>query len=588
MKKIKSFVFALFLAMQIYAQAPLALNYQAVLRDVSSNIRSNASVTMRIDILQGSSTGTSVYAESFATSTNTFGLVNLQIGKGSVISGTFSTINWAMGPYFIKVSVDGTEMGTSQLLSVPYALYAGSAANGFSGNYDDLTNKPVKLDNTLYNTAVSTTALYTNTTGNYSTAVGRNSLYYNTTGSYNTAVGFNTLLSNISGNFNTACGASALSSNTTGTRNTSIGNSAMYSNIAGYDNTAVGNTALRSNTAGNYNTGIGSYCLYKNSTGHYNTATGYDALYSNTSGNENIAYGAESLSANTIGSNNTAIGSYSLKSNTSGYGNIGVGSHSLANNSIGRWNTAIGDSALEKVNSDKNTAIGYKALTACTGWDNSAVGYRALIANTDGFDNTAIGTDALYNNTSGDGNTAIGKAALWSNVTGNNNTAIGFGADVSEGISNATVIGYNASVSASNKVVIGNSGVTSIGGYANWTNYSDARLKENISYNNKLGLNFIMKLRTASYNYRSDENKHRRDGLIAQDVEQTLKELGIDFSGLVIDDNKEKTLNLAYGDFVLPLINAVQELHQKNLSLDAAIKEMKAELDKLKQQVQNK
>jgi len=163
-----------------------------------------------------------------------------------------------------------------------------------------------------------------------------------------------------------------------------------------------------------------------------------------------------------------------------------------------------------------------------------------------------------------------------SNKSGINNIAIGNYADVTDtSMVNATVIGYNAKVNSSNKVVIGNANVTAIGGYANWTNYSDFRLKENIKYQNDLGLTFITKLKTFSYNYKADENKRRRDGLIAQDVEQTLKSLGLQFSGLVIDQDKDKTMNLSYGDFVIPLINSVQELEKKITELTTTIEELK-------------
>jgi hypothetical protein len=142
-------------------------------------------------------------------------------------------------------------------------------------------------------------------------------------------------------------------------------------------------------------------------------------------------------------------------------------------------------------------------------------------------------------------------------------------------LTNATAIGFTALVNASNKVVIGNSNVTSIGGYANWTNYSDKRLKENIIYKNDLGLNFISKLKTVSYNYKADQLKHRRDGLIAQDVAKALKDLGMQFSGLVIDDDKNKTENLSYGDFVIPLINAVQEQQKQIEAQQKQIDELK-------------
>lgn len=132
-----------------FAQSPDAFKYQAVIRDASSNIIANQAVGMQMTILQGSATGTAVYQETFAPTTNGYGLVNLEIGSGTVVSGNITTIDWSAGPYFIETALDasgGTNysvMGTSQLLSVPYALYAKNAGNTFSGNYNDLTNQPV-------------------------------------------------------------------------------------------------------------------------------------------------------------------------------------------------------------------------------------------------------------------------------------------------------------------------------------------------------------------------------------------------------------------------------------------------------------
>lgn len=234
-----------------------------------------------------------------------------------------------------------------------------------------------------------------------------------------------------------------------------------------------------------------------------------------------------------------------------------------------------------------------KALNTATGWDNTAIGYSALIQNTGGFDNVAIGADALNVNTSGNGNTAIGKNTLTGCATGNNNTAIGSRADILGNFSNATAIGYFALADANNKVVIGNSDVTIIGGKVNWSLTSDSRLKENIVYNNTLGLNFISKLQTATYNYKSDKAKSQYNGLVAQDVQKILSDLGMGFSGLVVEDNPEKYLWLSYAEFVIPLINSVQELNkknqelqQKNESLEATINAMKADLEMLKKSMQ--
>jgi uncharacterized protein (TIGR02145 family) len=146
MKKIFTLITALLLTTIIFSQAPVSFKYQAVLRDVRGNIKANTSAGIIISILQGSATGTTVYSETHSITTDGYGLINLEIGKGTVTNGTFSTINWGSGPYFVKVVVDGVEMGTSQLLSVPYALYATKAANGFSGSYIDLTDKPTLFD----------------------------------------------------------------------------------------------------------------------------------------------------------------------------------------------------------------------------------------------------------------------------------------------------------------------------------------------------------------------------------------------------------------------------------------------------------
>jgi hypothetical protein len=137
-----------FLTPHAVAQSPEKMSYQAVVRNSGNQLVTNQAVGIKISILQGTVTGTAVYEETQATTTNTNGLVTVEIGEGTAISGTFSAIDWANGPYFVKIETDpagGTNYnitGTSQLLSVPYALYSKKAENEFSGNYNDLTNKP--------------------------------------------------------------------------------------------------------------------------------------------------------------------------------------------------------------------------------------------------------------------------------------------------------------------------------------------------------------------------------------------------------------------------------------------------------------
>ncbi len=112
------------------AQAPQGINYQAVIRNSAGTILSNSNVGLKISLIQTSPTGTVVYEESFSPTTSNYGLVNVIVGQGTVISGDFSTIDWANGPYFVELASDATGgtnytvMGTQQLMSVPYALYA--------------------------------------------------------------------------------------------------------------------------------------------------------------------------------------------------------------------------------------------------------------------------------------------------------------------------------------------------------------------------------------------------------------------------------------------------------------------------------
>ena len=148
MRKLLLFISLNLFVFIIFAQAPQSFKYQSVVRDANGNAMQNQSVDFRISVLQTTSTGTPVYIETFSTTTNNFGLVNLDIGTGTALSGTFSSINWGADKYFLQVELDpdgnGYQlMGVSQLLSVPYALNAAKADNAFSGDYNDLTNKPV-------------------------------------------------------------------------------------------------------------------------------------------------------------------------------------------------------------------------------------------------------------------------------------------------------------------------------------------------------------------------------------------------------------------------------------------------------------
>jgi uncharacterized protein (TIGR02145 family) len=130
------------------AQAPEKMTYQAVVRNSGNSLVANQNVSVRLSILQGSTQGAPVYVENHTATTNDNGLMTVEIGGGAPTTGVFANIDWANGPYFLKSEIDPTGginysiESVQQLMSVPYALYAKEAGNGFSGDYNDLTNRP--------------------------------------------------------------------------------------------------------------------------------------------------------------------------------------------------------------------------------------------------------------------------------------------------------------------------------------------------------------------------------------------------------------------------------------------------------------
>ncbi len=147
------------LSLSSFAQAPEGFSYQAVIRNSANLTLDNQPVGMQLKIREGSITGTVVYTETFATSTNSYGLVNLEIGSGTS-ADDFSAIAWATnGPFFIETAVDETGgttyvvMGASKLMSVAYALHAKTAGNTSTNALDIATNTTAIADETARATA---------------------------------------------------------------------------------------------------------------------------------------------------------------------------------------------------------------------------------------------------------------------------------------------------------------------------------------------------------------------------------------------------------------------------------------------------
>ncbi len=146
MKKLYTLL-VLLITVMINAQAPQGFNYQATVRNSSGNLIISQNVNFKFNVMQNTSTSVPVYSETHFAPTDDLGAVNLVVGKGTATTGVFSQINWGSGTYYLGIELNTgsgyVAMGTTQLLSVPYALYAASSQNKgkpsimISGNITD-------------------------------------------------------------------------------------------------------------------------------------------------------------------------------------------------------------------------------------------------------------------------------------------------------------------------------------------------------------------------------------------------------------------------------------------------------------------
>ena len=566
-------------------------------------------------------------------------LQNTGFGYRTLSQPPTGAMNTAVGTFALSF----VTTGYSNVAIGAFALYnnlikSNLVAIGDSALYYNSLGATETIHSTR-NTAVGSKALYENTTGYSNTAVGFNAMRYATTGNLNVAVGSNALNGYNTGNYNIAIGAGTLSSNSSGWGNVAVGHQALYLNNTGSENTAIGYGAMECYYgSGNWNIAVGSNSLSDNVTGWSNCAIGVSAMKMNQDGYRNTALGEAALYDLREGNVNTAIGPSALYWNRVD-GNLAIGAYTMLYNTWASRNIAIGNNALgaqayANGNVSYNTynvAIGYDALatnnptSTSDGYHNNAVGYRSLYANTTGTGNSAVGNHTLYQNSTGNHNTALGRYALYTNSTGNYNTAVGYQAgyyrsNVSTGtfighntyctvddVGNVSGLGYNAHPYQANQVVIGNASVTSNGGYAAWTDFSDGRYKTGVT-ENVAGLAFIMKLRPVTYHLdvnrlasdlgediQPDENgnpvprtpsaaeiQSRNDksailytGFIAQEVESAARSIGYDFSGVDAPRSSSGFYGLRYAEFVVPLVKAVQEQQQVISELGSQILELR-------------
>ena len=464
-----------------------------------------------------------------------------------------------------------------------------------AGELDDLTDNG--------NVFIGADAGMSNTTGWGNVGVGFSALALNSTGSGSLAIG-SMALSSSTGGSNTAIGSYALSNCTTATGNCAVGTSTLKNNMAD-GNTAIGSSALIYNTTGEYNVVLGSYSLLNDTTSN-NVVIGYDVLAQDTAGGENTCIGVSCLPASKSGNSNVAIGNDILKQSTTNRHNVIIGHHAQekADSSInnvaigpdamgankGEGNTVLGPSALYGLSSSNNisnynVAIGSAALNRADRYTeySTVFGYSAMAHDCSGY-STVIGYRSAYEDVNADYVTAIGSNTTFIYHSTSDNT-------------NRTVIGYNVSSSDGNQIVFGSTSVTSIGGYAAWSNLSDKRFKKNIR-ENVIGLEFITKLNPVTYHLDIHKlNKFHNDtieleleeailqqeaivqsGFIAQEVEQAASDVGYNFSGIDKPKTQNDNYSLRYEVFVVPIVKAVQEQQQM---LDEQLEKINLIKDKL-------
>jgi hypothetical protein len=488
------------------------------------------------------------------------------VGSGSGASNTTGTGNTFTGFQAGKTSTvhsrntfngyqAGYSNGSSYYTGGSDHTFVGYQA-GYSSGIGD--NEGVATKNTF----IGSFAGYSNTIGSKNTFMGYRSGYTNTTGYENTYIGDQAGSSNNTGSFNTFVGESSGSQNTTGSYNTYLGNSTGVYNTTGSNNTIVGEQAGNSSPGNNFSD---------------NSLFGFKAGFQLTSGNLNSFFGEQSGYSNTTGSYNTFMGFGSGYATTTGYSNTASGFNALNSNTTGVFNCIYGTNcAVSQTTASNNCAFGYGALYNGTGGSNSAFGYNA---------------GGLYS-------------------TGNNNTYIGNSADAGGSINNATALGNTTVVNATNKVRVGNTSVTVIEGQVAWSFPSDSRFKTNVTEDVR-GLEFINRLRPVNYNFKTDEfeqflMKNMPDsiktlrmqgvdyaasmsiihtGFIAQEVEQAAITSGYIFDGIHTPVNDDDNYSLAYSQFVVPLVKAVQELSKITDSLNANISHQDSINDLLQSQI---
>ena len=506
-----------------FAQTPQSFQYQSVVRDGNGDVVINQSVSFQVSLISGSSTGTVMYVETHDATTNAFGLVILAIGEGTVVSGSFAGINWSSALHFIKVEADITggtnyvDMGTTQLLSVPYALNAKTSEDAFSGNYSDLNGVPVNVSSfsndagyiTSPNDADADPANEMQTlsvAGNNLTIVGGNTVAIpqttytagtgiNVTGTTITNTAPNQIVSITGGGATTVTGTypsfTVSSTDNVNDADANPSNEIQTLSVSGADLTiSGGNTVTIPQTS---HWGENAADIYNLNTGNVGVGLNVPNARLTVLGNssdtpEEPLFEVKNRAGQTVfivyeDSVRVYVDDDPAKTNKGAFAVSGRNTAKAFTNNF-LWvapdSTRIytGDSLIgfgvQNIGSASNTSymqltpanyfIGHEAGNkislnpSYSGRYNSFLGYQSGFNDTSGYKNYFIGYRAGYSNTSGYSNIFIGDSAGFTNTTGYKNVAVGNQAGKSNISGNYNVfLGYYTGFSntANNNVFLG-------------------------------------------------------------------------------------------------------------------------------------
>jgi len=558
MKKLITLLSAVLITASIWAQSPQKMSYQAVIRNASNTLVTNTAVGMQISILQTTSTGTAVYVETQTPTTNANGLVSIEIGGGTVVSGTFSTIDWSAGPYFIKTETDPaggttyTITGTSQLLSVPYSLHAKNTESANNG---------LTIDG---NTAIDNGAGWHRS--------------YGATGWYNQTYGGGIYMKNstwvevYSKSFLVPSGTFQVGG---------IGNS-TFKIASGVMTYTDGNQGLNKVLTSDAN-GVATWQTKANPTGleviTEGSFSGRRLIGQSPANYGNIGYLAVDLSNSTSSSttkgatNNHALAT-GFSTTASGIATTAMGqftkAESYSSTAIGAYNIG-GGNATTWVATDPLFEIGNGTSStpsnAFTVYKNGNTDVSGVFrAQNNIWPTTGAGVEIAYD--------PLFVAAVLPSFKFGAGYIQSYSRDLSEfrplflGARNVLPVNDNSTG-------LGNSTYRWLQVFAvNGTiQTSDRRLKKDIN-NLNYGLNTVLKLRPVSYKWKKG-NQDLNLGLIAQEVQKIIPEV------IDVGTDKDKTLGMKYTALIPVIIKATQEQQKIIEKQQKEINELKILVNKL-------